>query len=120
MKRSALGNWQSQTRCRSFSCNSFDVYVASKQVSTLAHPQKADRRLSGLFFLSDSSSVVTDRENERAGLLLYRHVNSGGLGMTEDVGQRLLENSESCGGSFLIQMHVGRSRVAMNDDPGSI
>src|SRR4051794_13059930 len=40
--------------------------------------------------------------------------------MTEDVGQRLLENSESCGGLFLIQMHVGRGRVAMNDDAGSI
>jgi len=96
----------------------FDFDFASEQGRALAHAEEADGFGVADLFLGDPAAIVFDFEEEARSGLSESYVDSGRTGVTDDVGQRLLEDTKEGGIEILIPDCFGHGGLDVATDAG--
>src|SRR5258708_402961 len=119
-RSSGVSQRQPQRHRRSLSFDAAEVNLATNEVRALAHPEETDGRLPGPLALRDPSPVVSNHQHEYARVDRQRDIDSRGTGVTEDVRQGLLKDSEDGRGFRGIQLESGPGRYTMNGDSSPV
>src|SRR5207247_2829388 len=91
---------------RSFSRSAADGKLASEQQGELLHSQDSQRPTGRKLLWVDSAAVIANLEDNVAILPAQPDLHSSRLGVTPNVGQRLLEDTENRRGPLRIDSNV--------------
>ena len=87
---------------RALAWMALNAQLASQQFRPLAHAAQANRLRAGNLGLGNAQAIVFDLQEEAAILPAQLHLDPGGPGVADDIGQSLLENAEEGRGQFLV------------------
>src|SRR5205809_454202 len=104
---------------RSFSRSAADGKLASEQQGALLHSQDSQRPTGRKLLWVDSAAVIANLEDNIAILPAQPDLHLSCLGVTRDVGQRLLEDTENGSGPLRIDDDVAVRQIQPAAGPGA-